>query len=511
MEIQFPSLLLLFTFLLSLFLLAKIVIQVSNGKKSYRKLPPGPWRLPLIGNLHQLFGSLPHRALRDLAQKHGPLMRLQLGEVSTIVVSSPELAKQVMKTNDTIFAQRPLLFSAKYIAYDYTDIVFSPYAKYWRQLRKICITELLNIKRVQSFQSIREDEVLNLIKAIHSNQESVINLSDKLFAMTFGITGRAAFGKKCKGQDAFISFIVELIKILSGFSLPDLYPSVKLLQDISGMRKKAEKLHEKSDRILREILNEHREKMLTTKNHQAEAEEDLVDVFLKLQQDGDSEFPITDNNIKAVILDIFAGGGETSSTTLEWAIGEMLKNPRVMKEAQAEVRRVFDRKGNVEEKGIHELKFLKAVVKETLRLHPPLPLLLPRESTKSCEINGYEIPEKTRVLVNAWAIGRDPRHWNEAETFYPERFLDSSLDYRGTDFEYIPFGAGRRICPGITFALPIVELPLAQLLYHFDWKLPNGMKLEDLDMTEASGITARRMKDLLLIPIAHPSSFLQES
>ncbi|KAJ4700815.1 Cytochrome P450 [Melia azedarach] len=507
MEIQFPSLL-LFTFLLSLFLLAKIVIQVSNGKKSYRKLPPGPWRLPLIGNLHQLFGSLPHRALRDLAEKHGPLMRLQLGEVSTIVVSSPELAKQVMKTHDTIFARRPFLFYLKYITYDYTDTVYSPYGNYWRQLRKICTTELLNTKQVRSFQSIREDEVLNLIKAIHSNQESVINLSDKLFAMTFGITGRAAFGKKCRDQDAFISLLVELIKIVSGFSLPDLHPSVKLLQNVSGMMRTAAKLHEKSDRILGEILNEHREKKLTTENGQAEAE-DLVDIFLKLQQDGDLEFPITDNTIKAVILDIFAAGGETSSTTLEWAIAELLKNPRVMKEAQAEVRRVFDRKGNVEENGIQELKFLKAVVKETLRLHTPAPLLLPRENTESCEINGYEIPEKTRVLVNAWAIGRDPRHWNEAETFYPERFLDSSLDYRGTDFEYITFGAGRRICPGIAFAVPNVELPLAQLLYHFDWMLPNGINQEDFDMAESFGITARRMKHLLLIPIAHPSSFLQ--
>ncbi|KAJ4700809.1 Cytochrome P450 [Melia azedarach] len=509
MELQFPSFILLFTFLLSLFVLAKTVIQGSKGKKSYRKLPPGPWRLPLIGNLHQLFGSLPHRALRDLATKYGPLMRLQLGEVSAIIVSSPEIAKEVMKTHDTIFSRRPFLFYLKYVTYDYTDIVFSPYGNYWRQLRKICTTELLNTKRVQSFQSIREVEVLNLIKAIHSNQESVINLSDKLFATAFGITGRAAFGKKCKDQDAFISFLIELIKIVSGFSLPDLYPSVKLLQDISGMRWKAAKLHEKSDRILEEILKEHREKKLTTKNGQAEEEEDLVDIFLELQQDGDPEFPITDNNIKSVIFDIFAGGGETSSTTLEWAIAELLKNPRVMKEAQAEVRRVFDRKGNVEENGIQELKFLKAVVKETLRLHPPLPLLLPRESSESCEINGYEIPEKTRVIVNAWAIGRDPRHWNEAETFFPERFLDSSVDFRGTDFEYIPFGAGRRICPGITFALPNIELPLAQLLYHFDWKLPNGMKQEDLDMTEAFGITARRTTDLLLIPFSHPSSFLQ--
>ncbi|KAJ4700821.1 Cytochrome P450 [Melia azedarach] len=508
MEIQFPSLILLFTFLLSLLMLAKIVIQVSNGKKSYRKPPPRPWRLPLIGNLHQLFGSLPHRALRDLAKKYGPLMRLQLGEVSTIVVSSPEIAEQVMKTHDTIFAQRPFLFSAKDIFYDYRDIIFSPYGNYWRQLRKICTTELLSTKRVQSFQSIREEEVLNLIKAVHSSQDSVINLSDKLDAMTYGITGRAAFGKKCKDQDAFISIIIEVIKIVTGFSLPDLYPSVKLLQEISGIRRKAAKVHKESDRILGEILNEHREKKLT-KNGQEEAEQDLVDVFLKLQQDGDLEFAITDNNIKAVILDIFSAGSETSSTTLEWAIAELLKNPRVMKEAQAEVRQVFDRKGNVEENRIHELKFLKAVVKETLRLHPAAPLLLPRESTESCEINGYEIPEKTRVMVNAWAIGRDPRHWNEAETFYPERFLDSSVDFRGTDFEYIPFGAGRRICPGIAFAVPNVELPLAQLLYHFNWMLPNGINQEDFDMTESFGITARRMKQLLLIPIAHPSSFLQ--
>ena len=182
---------------------------------------------------------------------------------------------------------------------------------------------------------------------------------------------------------------------------------------------------------------------------------------------------------------------------------EMLKNPRVMKEAQAEVRRVFDAKGNVDETTIHELKYLKAVVKETLRLHPSAPLLLPRESRESCEINGYEIPEKTRVIVNAWAIGRDPRYWSEAETFYPERFLNSSIDFRGTDFEYIPFGAGRRMCPGITFAIPNIELPLAQLLYHFDWKLPNGMRPEGLDMTETFGITVARKKDLVLIPIPY--------
>ncbi|KAL5802282.1 hypothetical protein ACOSQ4_030587 [Xanthoceras sorbifolium] len=166
-----------------------------------------------------------------------------------------------------------------------------------------------------------------------------------------------------------------------------------------------------------------------------------------------------------------------------------------MRKAQAKERKVFSRKGKVDETLIHELKFLKSVIKETLRLHPPGPLLLPRESRESCEIDGYEIPAKTRVIVNVWAMGRDPRYWTQAETFYPERFLNSSVDYKGMNFEYIPFGAGRRMCPGISFALSNIELPLAQLLYHFDWKLPNRMRPEDLDMTEVFGVSVIKWKN----------------
>ncbi|XP_044465521.1 cytochrome P450 71D10-like [Mangifera indica] len=190
---------------------------------------------------------------------------------------------------------------------------------------------------------------------------------------------------------------------------------------------------------------------------------------------------------------------------LQWAMTELMRNPRVMKEAQAEVRRVFDGKGNVDETEIQELKYLKLVLKETLRLRFPVPLLLPRECRESCEINGYKIPEKTRVIVNGWAIGRDPGYWNDAETFHPERFLNSSIDFRGMDFEYIPFGAGRRICPGLTFALPNIELPLAQLLYHFDWKLPNGMNPDDIDISDVFGITLGMKTDLMLIPITYRS------
>jgi cytochrome P450 len=182
-------------------------------------------------------------------------------------------------------------------------------------------------------------------------------------------------------------------------------------------------------------------------------------------------------------------------------MSEMVKNPKVMEKAQSEVRRVFDKKGFVDETEFHQLIYLKSVIKETMRLHPSLPLLLPRESRERCKINGYEIPAKTRILVNAWAIGRNPRYWIEADSFKPERFVNSLIDFKGTNFEFIPFGAGRRMCPGMTFALPNVELPLAQLLYHFDWKLPNGMKNEELDMAESFGITVGRKHDLCLIPI----------
>ena len=207
---------------------------------------------------------------------------------------------------------------------------------------------------------------------------------------------------------------------------------------------------------------------------------------------------------------MFAAGSETSATTIDWVMAEMIKNPKVMKKAQDEVRQVFNRNGSVDETCISEMKYLDCVIKETLRLHPSAPLLLPRESRDKCEINGYEIPAKTRVMINAWAMARDPRYWTDPESFMPERFLDSSVDFRGTNFEYIPFGAGRRICPGMLFGLINVEVPLAMLLYHFDWKLPNGMKHEDFDMTEMFGLTVGRKQALNLIPVAYDLSHIEK-
>nr|AYM55635.1 cytochrome p450 [Croton stellatopilosus] len=494
-DFTFTSLTFLFIFVIFISFKA---IKKRAFKSSTPILPPGPWKLPIIGNIHQLLGSSPHQSLHKLSKKYGPLMHLKFGEISYLVVSSPEVAKEFLKTHDLDFSDRPYRLAFDIVAYGCTNIVFSQYGAYWRNLRKICIMELLSPKRVESFRFIREQEVLNLIKTISSHQGSVINLSKMLFALTYGITSSAAFGKKYDHK-AFCEAVDEVSNLSAGFSVADLYPSLNFLEKVSGLRPKLEKLHEKLNGILDRILEEHRNKKCS--DEKIKEVEDLVDVLLKVQEHGDLDFPLTDDNIKTVLLDIFSAGSETSSTIVEWAMSEMIKNPRIFKKAQSEVREIYKGKENVDETKIHELKYLNCIIKETLRLHPSLPLVA-KQSRANVEILGYDIPIKTKVLINLWAIGRDPKYWTKPESFCPERFIDNSISYKGVDFEFIPFGAGRRICPGISFALPNIELPLAQLLFHFDWKLGNGLKNQDLDMTEGHGLSIGRKHDLLVVPIA---------
>ncbi|GMP65089.1 hypothetical protein CsSME_00026048 [Camellia sinensis var. sinensis] len=482
--------------------LDKIPSKRSKTNNLASNLPPGPRKLPLIGNLHQLAGSLPHHALRDLANKHGPLMSLQFGEVPTVIISSPEIAKELMKTHDLIFATRPQILATKIMTYGFTNIAFAPYGEYWRQIRKICTLELLSAKRVQSSRSIREEESSNFIRWIALKAGSPINLTQKIYSSAYAITSRAAFGNKTKDQESYILIMEETVKAASGFNIADFYPSAEWLHLISGIKSKIEKLQKEADRILGNIINEHIAGK-ATETGKDRANEDLVDALLKYHDLRTNEFSLTIDNIKAIIQDIFSAGSETSATTVDWAMSEMMKNPRIMRKAQAEVRQVFNGKGKVDETGIQELNYLKLVIKETLRLHPALPLLLPRECGERCEINGYEIPVKTKVIINAWAIGRDPNYWSDPECFRPERFFDSSIDFKGNNFEFIPFGAGRRICPGMAFGLASVEMPLAQFLYHFDWKLPSGMNQEELDMTEAFAVTVRRKEDLNLIAVPY--------
>ncbi|KAL3518616.1 hypothetical protein ACH5RR_021205 [Cinchona calisaya] len=296
----------------SLSILFLLIIVKTVGQSKPMKLPPGPRPLPIIGNLHQLIGSLPHRGLADLAKKYGPLMHLHLGEVSTVIVSSPEVAKEIMNDHDTIFASRPNLLSPNILFYNSIDIGFSPYGEYWRQLRKICTLELLSAKRVLTFRSIREEEVFDVIKSISLQEGSIVNLTTKISSMTYSITAKAAFGKRSKYHDEFMSAMKDVVRLLSGFSIADMYPSVKILERITGIREKLERTHKRVDQVLENILIEHRVKRVESElGISGEAKEDLVDVLLNIQESGEFGAPLTDNNLKAVIFIISSNDLQT--------------------------------------------------------------------------------------------------------------------------------------------------------------------------------------------------------
>ncbi|GFP95571.1 premnaspirodiene oxygenase [Phtheirospermum japonicum] len=480
-------------------------------KKPKLNLPPGPRKLPFIGNLHLFVASRHHplqQTLRDLAKKYGPLMHLRLGEIDTIVVSSPETAKLIMRTHDITFASRPPLLLADDSSLGNKSIALSPYGEYWRQMRKICSLELLTTKRVLSFRTIREEEALDLCKWIALHQGQKINLTERISSAHNNTMVRASVGKKMSDKVKFIATITEIAQFLSIFRIADVYPSIKFLPVISGARRKIDELHRQLDKMLLSIVEE---RIRANNNNNIsndmgeDKQEDLLDVLLNIQRDESLEVPLTCNNIKFILAEMFGAGATSSTIVVEWAMAEMLKNLEILKKAQDEVRRVFDGKGGtgrVDESRFDELKYLRIVIKETLRMHPPAPLLVPRASRERCEINGYEIPAKTWVLVNAWAIGRDPEYWEDAERFKPERFLEKQeVDFKGNSFEYIPFGAGRRICPGLLFGVANVEILLAMFLYHFDWVLADGMKAEEMDMTYICGVEGKRKHTLSVIPV----------
>ncbi|CAI9270236.1 unnamed protein product [Lactuca saligna] len=461
-------------------------------------LPPGPPKLPFIGNMHQLLDPAPHRVLHQLATKYGPIMHMKLGFVSTIVVSSADAARQIMKTHDNIFSNRPKLVAPKILGYNYTDIAFAQYGSYWRQLKKICLIELSTAKSMDSSRFIREEEVKSLALSISRTSEEPINLSENLFALNHNIITRTTFGDKFDDELRFRLAIREGTTLAAGFQIGDFFPSLGFVAKFTRMNERMEKCHAELSSIMDEKIQHHIEQRKIDKPEH----EQLVDVLLRLKEEGGLDEPLTTDNIKSVLLDVFTGASENSSNIVEWAMTEMIRNPNVMKKAQAEVRQVISEKvkPTIEENDLPKLSYMKMVVKETLRFHTPVPLLLPRESMESCTIDGYEIPSKTRVLINYWAIARDPISWKDPNVFDPDRFKDETKDYRGHDFEYIPFGAGRRVCPGISLGMANTELSLASLLYHFDWKLPHGEKPEDVDMKETCGMTLYKTCSLRLVP-----------
>ncbi|KAM0864298.1 hypothetical protein ACQ4PT_044032 [Festuca glaucescens] len=497
----YPHYLLLAAILVLPLLLLKLRPRRLDGDTN---LPPGPWQLPVIGSMHHLVGALPHCAMRDLARRLGaPLMLLRLGELRVVVASSEAAARAVMRTHDAALATRPLTATIRALTIDGFGVVFAPQGEHWRQLRKLCVTELLSARRVRSLRGSREAEAAALVASVASLSASAsepVNVSSLLATYVTDAAVRAVVGDRIGDRAAFLKCVDEGVEASAGFSLADLFPSSRLARVFSGTARRAELHGAKMSRLIDGILEEHRARRSAP--GAGDEEQDLVDVLLRLQTDGGLHVPLETRTIRAVLTDMLGAGSETSATTLQWAMAELMRQPKKLRRAQDEVRGAFAGESRVREEALLELRYLQLVIKETLRLHPAVPLLVPRECQEPCRVLGYDVPVGAMVLVNAWAIGRDVESWGaDAEEFRPERFEEAgrcAVDFKGADFELVPFGAGRRICPGIALGVAVMELALASLLFHFDWELPGGAAPHELDMTEALGITTRRKSDLWL-------------
>ncbi|MED6157483.1 hypothetical protein PIB30_023524 [Stylosanthes scabra] len=415
------------------------------------------------------------------------------------------MAQEVLKTHDLEFCGRPSFLAQKKISYNRVAIAFSPCNDSWKAIKKICVTHFLSSSNVSRFSSIRQFEVNQMIKEISiqasNNNKSVTNLDDAILSLTNTIISRIAFGRSYKYDKRLLGLLNESQGLLGAFFVSDYVPFMGWIDKLRGMHSLLERNFKKLDAFLQEIVNQHLDHPERQKSEEEE-EDNVIDVLLKLKINKEQSFPfdLTYEHIKAVLVDILIGGTYSSAATSTWAMAKLLKSPKTMMKVQAEVRNFFGRKGFVDEEEIknnNDLPYLKAVIKETLRLQPPLPLLLTRETNEACKLGEYEIEANTLVYVNAWAIQRDPEIWKNPEEFYPERFFESSIDFKGQDFELTPFGSGRRVCPGLNMGVATVEIIVANLLFWFDWEVPIGM--EDLDNNEIKpGIVHSKKNPLIL-------------
>ncbi|KAH9727193.1 cytochrome P450 71A25 [Citrus sinensis] len=425
-----------------------------------KNLPPSPPKLPIIGNLHQI-GPYPHDpSLNDLTQRYGPLVLLHLGKVPVLVVSSADAAREILKTHDVIFANRPKYTSFEKIFYGCKDVATAPY-----------------------------------------------DLSDVLCTLTNDIVCRRALGRKYSdeweggsaGGRKFRKLLGETVELLGTFNVGDYIPWLGYwVCHFNGFESKLEKTAKEMDDFLEAVVEEHENKMMS--GGVEDDQKDFVDVLLWIQKENMIDFPMERATIKAIILNMFGAGTDTTYTALEWTMTEILRHPKIMEKLQNEVRRIVgDNKSDITDDDLDKLHYLKAVFKETLRFHPPVPLLLPRQSTQAVKIKGYDIPEGTQVHINYGMIAKDPALWDRAEEFWPERFLNSSVNFLGNSAQFIPFGGGRRGCPGMEFAMRVYELTLTNLLNEFDWSLPCGEREENLDMSVSTGSAIHKKSPLIAL------------
>ncbi|KAK7315717.1 hypothetical protein VNO77_34286 [Canavalia gladiata] len=457
--------------------------------RKFRNLPPGPPIFPIIGNLHQLKQPL-HRTLYDISQKYGQIFSLQFGSRLVIVVSSYSTVQECFTKNDIVLANRPKFLMGKYIGYNHTTLSLSPYGDHWRNLRRIVSLEVLSSHRLNSFLEIRKDEITRLIKNLAQNSLNKfdkVELRSRFSEMTFNTIIRMISGKRYYGEDCDVSDVEEakqfreIIKELvafAGASNPGDFLAFLRWFDYHNFEKRLKKLGQRTDAFLQQLIDEHRNGKLhaNTMIH-----------HLLIQQQSQPEY-YTDQIIKGLALIMLLAGTDTSAVTLEWAMCNLLNHPEILQKAKNELDTHVGSDSLVDECDIPNLPYLQNIINETLRLHPAAPMLVPHLSSEDCIIEEYNFPKNTILLVNAWAIHRDPKLWNDPTIFKPERF-----EKEGEANKLIAFGLGRRACPGVNLAQRTVGLTLALLIQCFEWKRTSENKI---DMTEGKGITVSK-KDVL--------------
>nr|QBP37217.1 F3'5'H [Hordeum vulgare] len=485
---------------------------ILRAKRAPLPLPPGPRGYPVVGAL-PLLGRAPHRALAALARLHGPIMHLTLGRQGLVVASTPESARLLLKDHGGSFLDRPVDDAAPMVlAYGAQDIVFAPYGPKWRRLRRECSAGLLGSKALDDWADTRHEEVGRMVRAM-SRRGEALEVPEFLFGAMANMIGQAVVGRRVLDEDdgeatrEFQEMVVELMTTAGLVNIGDFVPAVAWM-DLQGLGRRMRRLTTRLDRAWSRLLVDH-EVAMANRKQDGNRRTDLVDRLIACrgyaEEDG-----VTDFNIKAVLNNLFTAGTDTSSSTIEWALAEMMVNSAILQQAQAEMDEVVGRDRLLQESDIRHLPYLRAICKETFRKHPSTPLNLPRVSTEPCKVQGYYIPKGTRLVVNIWAIGRDPAVWPEPGKFDPGRFMTEEgrkVEPMGSHFELIPFGAGRRMCAGARMGVALVEHMLGALVHAFDWEIPEGATA--MDMEEEFGLALQKKVPVRAIvrPRLAPSAY----
>ncbi|XP_074587849.1 cytochrome P450 93A3-like [Curcuma longa] len=473
----------------------------SRRRRGTLQLPPSPISLPIIGHLH-LLAPIPHQSLHRLSQRLGDIFSFRLGSVPCLAVSSASAAREILRTQELAFSSRPMSKAVGYLTYGASGIAFAPYGPYWKYMKKLCMSELLGARTLDLLLPIRRDEVVALVRTLYDMSKegrTTVDMGGELVRLTNNVICRMTMSRRCSGTEGDLEEVRKIVagvaELFGKFNLAD-YIGICKDWDLQGLDKRIEDIHRRFDSMMERILKEKE----ASRRKQGGGMKDLLDTLLDISEDASAEVRLSRHDIKAFLLDMFVGGTDTSAITMEWALAELINHPNILRKARDEIEAVVGKKRLVAESDLANLPYLQAIVKETMRLHPTVPLII-RQSSRVCKIKGYDVPANTTVFVNMWAIGKDPKQWSEPLEFQPERFTEvggHNVDVRGQHFELIPFGSGRRICPGTSLALQLVQSALGALIQCFDWEAEGG---GTVDMAEGLGLTVPRAKPLVCTPV----------